>query len=64
MGLLVSIPVYYYYRIDAIIPTMIIIIKLIFCLHFIFKKNRNSKNNLTIKELLLEGKGIVKLGVY
>jgi hypothetical protein len=25
-------------------------------LHFIFQKNRNSKNNLTIKELLLEGK--------
>jgi PST family polysaccharide transporter len=44
MGLLVSIPVYYYYRIDAIIPTMIIIsLSSFFVCILFFKKNRNSK---------------------
>jgi O-antigen/teichoic acid export membrane protein len=64
MGLLVSIPVYYYYRIDAIIPTMIIISLSSFLFAFYFsKKIEIPKNNLTTKELLVEGKGIVKLGV-
>jgi PST family polysaccharide transporter len=38
MGLLVSIPVYYYYRIDAIIPTMIIISLSSFLFAFYFSK--------------------------
>jgi PST family polysaccharide transporter len=38
MGLLVSIPVYYYYRIDAIIPTMIIISLSSFLFAFYFQK--------------------------
>lgn len=64
MGLLVSIPVYYYYRIDAIIPTMIIISLSSFLFAFYFsKKIEIPTNNLTTKELLVEGKGIVKLGV-
>jgi PST family polysaccharide transporter len=41
MGLLVSIPVYYYYRIDAIIPTMIISLSSFLFAFYFFKKNRN-----------------------
>jgi hypothetical protein len=49
--------VYYYYRIDAIIPTMIIISLSSFLFAFYFsKKIEIQKNNLTIKELLLEEK--------
>jgi O-antigen/teichoic acid export membrane protein len=64
MGLLVSIPVYYYYRIDAIIPTLIIISlsSLLFAFYF-SKKIEIPKKDVPTKELLIEGKGIVKLGV-
>jgi PST family polysaccharide transporter len=41
MGLLVSIQVYYYYRIDAIIPTMIIIsLSSFFLFAFYFSKKK------------------------
>jgi O-antigen/teichoic acid export membrane protein len=64
MGLLVSIPVYYYYRIDAIIPTIIIISLSALAFAFYFsRKIEIPKSELTTKELLIEGKDIIKLGI-
>jgi PST family polysaccharide transporter len=49
MGLLVSIPVYYYYRIDAIIPTMIISLSS-FLFAFYFSKK------IEIKKIISQSK--------
>jgi O-antigen/teichoic acid export membrane protein len=63
-GLLFSAPLYYFYRIDAIVPTIIVISlsSLLFSSYY-SKKIVLEKNNVTSNQLITEGKSIIKLGV-
>ncbi|QLC65612.1 oligosaccharide flippase family protein [Flavobacterium sp. LPB0248] len=63
-GLLFSIPIYYFFRIDAIVPTIILssFIALVFSFYYA-SKIRLQKENIDTKQLLSEGKSIVKLGI-
>lgn len=62
-GLLFSIPLYYFYKIDAIAPTIIIasLFSFLFSFYFVYKL-RIKKNTVTKAHFLNEGKSIVKLG--
>ncbi|WP_125721443.1 oligosaccharide flippase family protein [Flavobacterium ustbae] len=63
-GLLFSIPLYYYFKIDAIVPTIILssFAALIFSFYYASKVNL-PKKDISKQELLNEGKSIVKLGI-
>ena len=63
-GLLFSIPLYYYYRIDAIVPTIIIasLSSMLFSF-FYSKKIKLNKIVISNKQLTSEGKSIIKLGI-
>ena len=63
-GLLFSIPLYYYYRIDAIVPTIIVasLSSLVFSF-FYSKKIKFEKNKISNKLMTSEGKSIIKLGI-
>ncbi|MFV8375332.1 oligosaccharide flippase family protein [Flavobacterium sp. LB1P71] len=63
-GLLFSIPLYYYYRIDAIVPTIIVasLSSLLFSF-FYSKKIKLKKNIISNEQLTTEGKSIIKLGI-
>lgn len=63
-GLLLSIPLYYFYRIESIVPTILIasLSSLVFA--FIFaRKNKFETIKLSNSELLSDGKSIIKLGL-
>lgn len=63
-GLLFSIPVYYYYKIDAIVPTIIVASLSALIFSFYYSKKVKIKNiKLSNKELTLVGKDIIKLGI-
>jgi O-antigen/teichoic acid export membrane protein len=63
-GLLFSIPLYYYYRIDAIVPTIIIASLSSLVLTFFYsKKIKLDKIKISNKLLTSEGKSIIKLGI-
>lgn len=62
-GLLFSIPLYYYLRIDAIVPSILITFLCAFLFSYFYSNNINIKHeNVSTKLLLKEGKTIVKLG--
>ncbi|MFV8326796.1 oligosaccharide flippase family protein [Flavobacterium sp. ZS1P14] len=63
-GLLCSVPLYYYYRIDAIAPTIIVasLSSLLFSF-FYSKKIKLNKIGITNAQLTTEGKSIIKLGI-
>ncbi|MCB0457378.1 MAG: oligosaccharide flippase family protein, partial [Flavobacteriaceae bacterium] len=64
LGLLITLPLYYFYRIDAIVPSMIIasITSYIFTFYFSFKEGRGG-NPISNKIALREGKEMIHLGV-
>lgn len=64
LGLLLSVPLYYYYRIDAIVPTIIIAT----CSSLLFSFYYSNKIKIVKKEVLnhqltSEGKSIIRLGI-
>jgi O-antigen/teichoic acid export membrane protein len=63
-GLLFSIPLYYYYRIDAIVPTIVVasLSSLLFSF-FYSKKIKVDKIKISNEVLASEGKSIIKLGI-
>ena len=63
-GLLFSIPLYFYYGIDAIVLTIIIasLSALLFSFYF-SKKVKIERKNITKNQLMTDGKSIVRLGV-
>jgi len=63
-GLLFSIPLYYFLKIDAIIPTIIIssVTALLFSLYY-SSKIKIQKEKISTELLLNEGKAIIKLGI-
>ena len=63
-GLLFSIPLYYYYRIDAIVPTIIVasLSSLVFSF-FYSKKIKLHKIKISNELMASEGKSIIKLGI-
>lgn len=64
VGLLFSIPIYYFYKIDSIVPTIIIAAfsSMIFALIFA-KKIKLERRKVTNNELVTDGKSIIKLGL-
>jgi O-antigen/teichoic acid export membrane protein len=63
-GLIFSIPLYYYYRIDAIVPTIIVASLSSLAFSFYYSKKVKLDKIVISKELLTtEGKSIIKLGV-
>jgi O-antigen/teichoic acid export membrane protein len=64
LGLLVSIPLYYYYRIDAIVPTIIVASFASLLVSFYYsKKIPFEKIVISREQLSAEGKSIIRLGV-
>ena len=63
-GLLITIPFYYYWKIDAIVPAIIIssVVSLFFT-WFYYNKNNIKTIILTNAEVFSEGKSLLKLGV-
>lgn len=63
-GLLFSIPLYYYYRIDAIVPTIIVasLSSLLFSFYY-SKKIRIVTVDVSNHQLTTEGKNIIRLGI-
>jgi O-antigen/teichoic acid export membrane protein len=63
-GLLFSIPLYYYYRIDAIVPTIIVasLSSVLFSFYY-SNKIRIVKVDVSNHQLTTEGKSIIRLGI-
>lgn len=63
-GLLFSVPIYYFFRIDAIVPTIILssFAALVFAFYYA-SKVQLQKESIHKSEFLNEGKSIVKLGI-
>jgi O-antigen/teichoic acid export membrane protein len=63
-GLLFSIPLYYYYRIDAIVPTIIVasLSSVLFSFYF-SNKIGIVKTNVSNNQLVTDGKSIIRLGI-
>ena len=63
-GLLFSIPLYYYYRIDAIVPTIIVasFSSLLFSYYY-SQKIRIVKVDISNPQLTTEGKSMIRLGI-
>lgn len=63
-GLLFSIPLYYYYGIDAIVPTIIVAsLSALLVTFYYSNKIRIEKKSITRNQLMSDGKRIVRLGV-
>lgn len=63
-GLLFSIPLYYYYQIDAIVPTMIVASLSAFAFSYYYsKKVKIEIINIKRNQLVIEGKDIIRLGI-
>lgn len=64
IGLLFSIPLYYFYRIDAIVPTIIVTAVSSLLVSFYYsKKIKIEKTAISNAQLIIEGKSIIKLGI-
>jgi O-antigen/teichoic acid export membrane protein len=63
-GLIFSIPLYYYYQIDAIVPTMIVASFSALVFSFYYSKKVKIEN-IRVKrtQLIIEGKDIIRLGI-
>lgn len=63
-GLIISIPVYYYFRIEGIVPVIILSsITTLLCTWYFSKKINLEKIQITPKQTLLEGKEMLKMGL-
>ncbi len=63
-GLLLTIPLYYYYRIEAIVPSMILIAICSLIAAFYFSKEIKVENRkINAKVYLEESKSVIKLGI-
>ncbi len=64
LGLLISIPLYYYFGIKGIVPALIFAAITSYSVSYFFvRKMRLSKINLSIKQTIFGGNDIVKLGI-
>jgi O-antigen/teichoic acid export membrane protein len=64
IGLFFSIPLYYYYRIDAIVPTIVVTSVLSLLVSFYYsRKIRIKKATISNAQLFVEGRSIIKLGI-
>jgi len=64
IGLLITLPLYYYYRIDAIVPAIIIATFLSFVFTFYYvRKIEVSTVKISRKEAVSEGKEMINLGI-
>jgi len=64
IGLLFSIPLYYFYRIDAIIPTIVVSALSSLLVSFYYsRKIKIEKAAISNAQLFVEGKSIIKLGI-
>lgn len=63
LGLLITVPLYYFYRIDAIVPAIIISTLLSFSFSFYYTHKEISKVPVSTTEAFSEGKNMVHLGV-
>ncbi len=63
-GLIVSVPIYYYFRIDGIVPTLILNSLTTFLLTWYFSNKINiPKTSLSTKQTISEGKDMVRMGI-
>ncbi len=63
LGLMVSIPLYYYLRLEGIVPGLIVTAIFTFLVAQYFgNKVKVEKTNVSIKELRIEGKGMMVMG--
>lgn len=63
IGLIISIPIYYYFRIEGIVPAIIIISIANMILSWYFSKNINFKTiKVTIHKTIIEGKEMLIMG--
>jgi len=64
LGLIITLPLYYFFRIDAIVPAIIIaaFMSFIFTFYFI-KKESIQEVSLTNKQVFVEGKAMITLGL-
>jgi O-antigen/teichoic acid export membrane protein len=64
IGLLFSIPLYYFYRIDAIVPTIVVTSVSSLLVSFYYsRKIKIEKTVISNAQLIIEGKSIIKLGI-
>ena len=64
LGLIITVPLYYYFRIDAIVPAIIIASLMSFAFTFYYsQKAELIKTPISTAEAFSEGKGMVQLGV-
>jgi O-antigen/teichoic acid export membrane protein len=64
IGLLITVPLYYYFRIDAIVPAIIIAAALSFVITFYYNRVHGvSHERLSSKEAIKYGKPMIHLGV-
>ncbi|MBF7090135.1 O-antigen translocase [Flavobacterium sp. ALJ2] len=64
IGLLFSIPLYYFYRIDAIVPSIVVASVSSLLVSFYYSRSiKIRKCNVTNSQVLIEAKSIIKLGV-
>lgn len=63
IGLLISLPLYYFFRINGIIPSIILVAIVLFIVQYWFThKIKIQAFALTFKEALYKGRGMLKLG--
>lgn len=64
IGLFISVPLYYFYGINGIVPSLVISSITAFCLSLYFaNKIKISKVNIRFKQALVEGKGMLGMGI-
>lgn len=63
IGLLISAPLYYYYRVDGIVPAIVLTAIFLLGITWYFgKKIKIERTAVTAKETIFEGKGMLKMG--
>jgi len=64
LGLIITVPLYYYFRIDAIVPAIIISALMSFVFTFYYsRKTEISTTSISTSEAFSEGKEMVQLGI-
>jgi O-antigen/teichoic acid export membrane protein len=64
IGLLITLPLYYYYKIDAIVPSIIIATFMSFVFTYYYSHKLDIESvTISRKEAVSEGKGMINLGV-
>lgn len=64
IGLIITLPLYYFFRLDAIVPAIIIATFMSFVFTFYYsQKLEIEKVNVSRKEAILEGRSMINLGV-